>query len=763
MAISEKIQQIIDHRQGRGQFKGKGHLQIVERKIAFFETLRQVIMDYQAFRENAIAQISGQRGDYYTMSVEDPMFEQKITSATPDTVLNKINEALKELQELKYRFARETINISVIGRARQGKSRLLQSISGLRDEVIPASNGSDCTGAKSVICNMPNQQTYAKILFYNEMEMVEQIQKYLDGVGIDRRLGSFSQIPNLLSEIERIDNQFDTLSGKQKSWFIHLRKYVEHFSDYAHYVGQEIIEHDENNIRTCVAQYGVDMVPTYQFLCVKEVQIYTSFPCSDAGKIVLVDTIGLGDTSIGIREKMLSTLRHDSDAAILVRLPAASGDHIDEQDNELYDLITEAMGKEVLNKWLFYALNVCDELGNHNSGNAMLASLKAQKLQYALTNVVNCGDREDVEENLLIPVLEYLSGNLAAVDANKMAALDLVLTDCYNEFYSLSGKIQALTDSCFKKDLNTGGLFDTLYEDELGLARKLEEYNMKYKNHDMICEEIDIQVKKSIANIVSVCPKYETIVSALKSGKLGAHPSIVYENMCDHYRADISDIFDEINRSTIINLQEGLKNDLIHIIRSTDGGMLNAVPVNTDTDVPTEAEWMSAFISQRLSDFPLVQAAFENVLNYRLNIEGMLEYYVNMSLEYLDPEEKQKFASIDFRDATNKEEEADLIEQGLLSAARLSANTLVELIKDLLKIPYNSFYARTRKLREAIIYSKEGERELKNMYREYATHIWRDRFAAVATKQVAMKEMNDIIDSMAQYRTKKLFVLSNVN
>ena len=67
------------------------------------------------------------------------------------------------------------------------------------------------------------------------------------------------------------------------------------------------------------------------------------------------------------------------------------------------------------------------------------------------------------------------------------------------------------------------------------------------------------------------------------------------------------------------------------------------------------------------------------------------------------------------------------------------------------------------KLREAIIYSKEGERELKNMYREYATHIWRDRFAAVATKQVAMKELNDIIDSMAQYRTKKIFVLNNVN
>lgn len=762
MAVREQIQKIIDHRQGCGQYAGNGHLQIIEKKISFFENLKQILEDYQNFRENVIFQIENQSGDYYSMSMEDPMFKQKIISADPKLVLDKVNVALNELEELKCRFSRDTINISVIGRARQGKSRLLQSISGLRDEVIPASNGSDCTGAKSVICNTSNQWTYAKIIFYNEMEMVGQVQKYLDGVGINHSLGSFSQIPQLRSEIEQIDNRFDTLSGKQKSWFIHLRKYVDHYSDYAKYVGQEIEVHDENQIRTYVAQYDVDMKSTYQFLCVKEVQIFTKFPCEDAGKIVLVDTIGLGDTSIGIREKMISTLRHDSDAAILVRLPAASGDHIDEQDNELYDLITEAMGKEVLNKWLFFALNVCDELDNQNSGNAMMTSLKAQKLQYALTKVVNCGDREDVEEKLLIPILEYLSDNLAAVDANKMAIVDNILADCYNEFYSLSGKIQALTDSCFQKDLSTGGLFDTLYEDELGLARMLEEYNMKYKDHNMICEDIENQVKKSIAKIVSVCPGHETIVSALKSGNLGAHPSIVYENMSDHYRADISNIFDEINRSTIVDLQECLKNDLINILRSKEGGMLDAVPVNVDADKPTDTEWLSAFISQRLSDFPLVQAAFENILSYRLNIEGVLEYYVNMSLEYLDPEEKNKFAIIDFRDAQNKEEEADLIEQGLLAAAQMSANTLMALIRDLLKIPFNSFYARTRKLREAIVYSKEGERELKNMYREYATYIWRDRFAAVATKQVAMKELNDIIDSISQYRTKNLFII-NIN
>src|SRR5262245_8555898 len=42
----------------------------------------------------------------------------------------RIASIQKELDRLKARFARPTLNIGVIGRARQGKSRMLQSMSG---------------------------------------------------------------------------------------------------------------------------------------------------------------------------------------------------------------------------------------------------------------------------------------------------------------------------------------------------------------------------------------------------------------------------------------------------------------------------------------------------------------------------------------------------------------------------------------------------------------------------------------------------------
>src|SRR6185312_12593861 len=41
-----------------------------------------------------------------------------------------VEEAMQDLEKPKSRFSRKTLNIGVIGRARQGKSRLLQSLSG---------------------------------------------------------------------------------------------------------------------------------------------------------------------------------------------------------------------------------------------------------------------------------------------------------------------------------------------------------------------------------------------------------------------------------------------------------------------------------------------------------------------------------------------------------------------------------------------------------------------------------------------------------
>ena len=137
----------------------------------------------------------------------------------------------------------------------------------------------------------------------------------------------------------------------------------------------------------------------------------------------------------------------------------------------------------------------------------------------------------------------------------------------------------------------------------------------------------------------------------------------------------------------------------------------------------------------------------------------MLEYYVNLSLTYLDPWDRHNFTHLDLSSSTSREDDAEMIEQTLLASANSFAAKLMELIQGMLEIPYNSYYAHIRRLRERIIYSKDGERELKGMYRKYAPIVWHDRFASIITKQVALKELKGIIDKFAENRSKSLFII----
>ncbi len=234
MAISDRINEIIDRRKGRNGFEGRGHLQVIQKKKKFFTELQRSVEEYQTLREMILRKIQMQEGEYYTMSIEDPTFENKVELADASKVLEQLKRCLSECDRLEQRFGREAVNISVIGLAGQGKSTLLQSIANLNNSIIPAADGADCTGAKSVICNSETP-TYAKIIFYNDVELIEQIGRYISALHLPVSLGSTRQIPSLRSYIEAFKSQHtentgdggqrkSTLSPAEKKHLAHLEK-----------------------------------------------------------------------------------------------------------------------------------------------------------------------------------------------------------------------------------------------------------------------------------------------------------------------------------------------------------------------------------------------------------------------------------------------------------------------------------------------------------------------------------------------------------
>lgn len=92
----------------------------------------------------------------------EDLFGSKETCSCFDSCMEKAKEcrekaqkAALEFQALDVRFRRKTVNIGVIGRQGAGKSRILQTLSGLGDQYIPSGDGPSCTGVTCVIENVP--------------------------------------------------------------------------------------------------------------------------------------------------------------------------------------------------------------------------------------------------------------------------------------------------------------------------------------------------------------------------------------------------------------------------------------------------------------------------------------------------------------------------------------------------------------------------------------------------------------------------------
>ncbi|MGY1669422.1 hypothetical protein [Geodermatophilus sp. SYSU D00710] len=80
--------------------------------------------------------------------------------------LNHLDAELAECQGLTTRMSRPTLTVGAVGLARMGKSRFLQSLTGLTAREIPDSSGGFCTGVTSLI--RPGTRVEASVTFHSD-------------------------------------------------------------------------------------------------------------------------------------------------------------------------------------------------------------------------------------------------------------------------------------------------------------------------------------------------------------------------------------------------------------------------------------------------------------------------------------------------------------------------------------------------------------------------------------------------------------------
>jgi hypothetical protein len=131
--------------------------------------------------EKRLEELRTQMGELRTLCVT---LADQVQPKTPETLAgiktrlgnleNETDAQRVALARLRSRFERETLNIGVVGLAGQGKSRLLQSLSGLSSSEIPDGSRGHCTGVRSVIGHREGEAV-ADVYFYTEASFLRDV------------------------------------------------------------------------------------------------------------------------------------------------------------------------------------------------------------------------------------------------------------------------------------------------------------------------------------------------------------------------------------------------------------------------------------------------------------------------------------------------------------------------------------------------------------------------------------------------------------
>jgi len=414
---------------------------------------------------------------------------RQLTEATGITDHEEqFNSLSKSLEVLIHRFNRKALTIAVAGYARVGKSQLLQSMTGLGGHIIPASNGTHCTGAPSRICHLEgSKQPYADVEFYTEQAFLEEkIWPYFNLISLDK--------PQLFSDFLQL-NLTDSLcdSDFTLDHLEHLLAYQENIDAYRNLLTGEHLVIKEEEVVNYIAQYHPEKPEQkfYKYFAVKEACIFCELPFSHMQSIQLLDMPGLGDTQIGALEMLLTKVGYEADVLLFVRRPQvnATGDTWMDYEKHFYTEVDRVMPNLPLKHWGLLALNHIkgSDINTDNLDSCSKLKQEAEDnpvLNFADISIADFSEHNEVCEHIFQPAITHLVNNVDKLDAYLLAGMDQKIADL----------ISIIKDASLNLEGCVGSDGDRVYEDAFDrfwnrLARTL--------NDDLLSRYQQVRYEKS--------------------------------------------------------------------------------------------------------------------------------------------------------------------------------------------------------------------------------------------------------------------------
>lgn len=745
MTISEGIAQIITKRNAK--------VPALEQKKTHLESILSQIKGINAIRDRMLA-----NADKLKMS---PEVKASIQSISTMSFENAMAQLIAFYNNTIDRFSRHEINIAVVGSARQGKSQLLQSISSLDNSVIPAFANNDCTGASSVIKNVPGSPLKADITFRDEFEMVQAVQAYLDNIFGDGsiRLGAFEDIRRL--SVSDLEKKIEKGSAK-KTKFDHLRKYIEQFDKWKDLVHKgHITISDPEEIQKYVAQHNGEKENSpsrenyYYYLAVKEAVISCQFSNPETGSIVLRDTIGLGDTSLGISDKMLETISVHSDAAVIVRRPETGTGKLDETDEKLYDELNKAFARRNMGKWLFWLINHTGTGSiygdNSDRCDAFKAKLDSYDWSIAQSSIINVADKNDVNDIFLPSVLRILIENIDAVDDGIMIEMQGLADKAYSEFKSIQSVIKNILIQGATDVVDTTDFLDSRWNDlyDSGLMKLLKDYkNELSAKKDEESVEFKNKVIEILKSSVELIPSEDELLTQLQKG--GKNRGIdVYTMRLDKLRTEFTRAFIDIDEEIFDSQVASFKKRIVDIFAEDNGGKLGHLMPISDYD--SAEEWLLAFSDKYFvkSRYEQFKVAFVMLSEFSLTVRGFLMHRIRDRIDKLNP------TGYDDQRMSDEDEAKKL----KLSLSRKLKDVKEELLRkfqdELFREPNRVFYAIISEFYDRLNFSyhtnmKDAEKTWEKFYSEHLIEIWNDEFQDDMKLSELYKDWSELSKSLSK-------------
>jgi energy-coupling factor transporter ATP-binding protein EcfA2 len=641
-----------------------------------------------------------------------------------------------KLALLAGRYSRSTLNIGITGRAGQGKSTLLQKITGLTDDEIPSGAGDHCTGAPSIVSNHDSSETFAHVSFHTEASFLEGvIAPFFSRMQIGAAPSSIEALASLkLPEAPPADSKDPTTDSAHLK---KLRFFKEHLKSYRHLLTGKISRIEREEIRTYVAQEDASgQIKLTNWIAVQMVEIKCRFPKTDVGSIALADTPGLGDFLSGAEDRLVATVGKSLDVVVFLRVPPLARS-IDPADTNLHGLISRSIPDLAISDWSYFIIN------NHPSSRPHLPffekTLRESDIKTREIFTANCTNEADVAE-CLDKILNDVAANLGRLDALLFEKQKEALQQLSSQIAAFAAKADSVLPKAtlVQPDL---ALLDQLFgEVWINLGAELKKLVNTYKARSHQPDQCFLDGLKGIFTTLNKGPLLPTADAinreASAVGLMKWHADKLHE-----LRVNIGNAFGSIDNSLTESFDQ-LRAEVLEVLRSHNGGRLSKL--DSGSDLEAWQQIIKLWEGHKGGD--VMTQAIDYLLEAGLSFRGFIQPRVRGCLNVLDSESKE---AAPFCHSAGDTAEI-VIEKLEMAWEKVCYNSRGK-IEELAKEPAVSRFAAVEDFLDSILHT-DGEARAKEIWRlfyyENRAQIWPDQFEQLEADTRLRRDWENVVSAL---------------